>query len=208
MIGWRRAATVAGVVAAGLAAQSCYSPYRMPSLDEPHAMVKIRIVYHDRRGPQLDQVALINGERVEIPIPPVIPGEITRAVPVRPEPLRWDLRTAFFHTVLVSQVQTYTTSESYPCGFGTTMHTCTRSTTHTRTVMVNQRVNDAACEQAAGLLPQVGGIYLMHYDFYAAGRCTLACFHQWPQPDGTFQNGPCEAPPPPPPLPPTKTWGE
>jgi hypothetical protein len=184
-------------VAAVVAAAGCYAPYRLPSLDEPHAMVKIRLAYHTWPGPQLRQVVLINGEQVEVPNPPIAgPSEIARAVPVRPQATRWDVRANFYHTVTVPQQQTYTTTESYPCGFGTSATTCTRTTTHTRTVWVTQTVTDAACESAAGQGPQVNGVYLLHYDFYAHGQCTLACFRQWPQPDGSFQSAPCEPPPP------------
>jgi hypothetical protein len=185
---WLMAASLAAVAA-------CYHPYRMPSPSEPHAMVKVRLVYHSRPGPGLAQHVLINGEQMDIPTPPPVGnGEISRAIPVRLEGLRWDVRSTFFHTVMVPQVQTYTTTSSYPCGTST----CVRSTTQTRTVMVATQVPDATCERAAGLGPQLDAVYLLNFDFYEDQHCTLACFRQLPAPDGTFQNAPCEPPPPPP----------
>jgi hypothetical protein len=184
------------VVLAAAGGNGCYRPYVLPTENEPHALVKVRVVYHASPGPQLSQLVLINNERIELPSPPRLPGEITRAVPVRPMATRWDVRTEFFHTVSVPQIQTYTTTSSYPCG----RSTCTRSQTHTRTVYVHHRIIDAACAQAAGQGPVVGGIYLLNYDFYASGHCTLMCMRQWQQPDGSFRQTPCEpAPPAPPP---------
>jgi hypothetical protein len=170
----------------------------MPSLAEPHAMVKVRLAYHARPGPMLSQLVLINGEDTGIPAPPDLgSGEITRAIPVRPIATRWDLHAEFFHTITVAQTQTTYTTESYPCGrIGNSTSYCTRSIPHTRTVWVTQHVRDAYCEQAAGQAPQVGAVYLLQYDFFAHGHCTLACFRQLPQADGSFLNAPCEPPPP------------
>ena len=183
------------IIAAAVA--GCYRAYVLPAPHEPHAMVKVRVAYHARPGPSLRQLVLINGEAVDIPTPPTgPPGEITRAIPVRPQATRWDVRSTFFHTITVPQTRVETRTESYPCGSGRTPRTCTRSVTHTRTVMVTHTITDASCAQAAGQGPQVEGVYLLQYDFYAHGRCSLVCFRQLPNPDGTFQNTPCEPPPP------------
>jgi len=183
-------AVVAGVAAA-VVVVGCYSPYVLPTENEPHALVKIRVVYHDHPGPELSQLILINDERIDIPHPPRQPGEIARAVPVRPIATRWDIRSEFFHTITVPRTETYTTTSSYPCGNST----CTRTETHTRTVYVQQHVTDAACSQVVDQGPVVGGIYLLHYDFFAHRHCSLLCMRQWEQPDGSFRQTPCEPPP-------------
>jgi hypothetical protein len=192
----RRSAVLLAAALAASGAAGCYRPYVLPRPDEPHAMVKVRVAYHSRPGPSLSQLVLINGEAVDIPTPPTgPPGEITRAIPVRPLATRWDVRSTFSHTVTVPEIRHETRTESYSCGSGRTYRTCTRSVSYTRTVMVTRTIVDGHCEQVAGQGPQVGGVYLLQYDFYAHGRCTLACFRQLPNPDGTFQQTPCEPSP-------------
>jgi hypothetical protein len=54
---------------------------------------------------------------------------------------------------------------------------------------------DATCKRALDQAARPDGVYLLQYDFYASERCTLACFRQWPQPDGSFRNAACEPAP-------------
>jgi hypothetical protein len=170
---------------AALAIAGCHPAYQMPSLAEPHATVKLRIAYHDSPRTQLEQVVLINGHQPEVPPPVTLPGEISRAIPIRLEGTRLDVRTAFYHLITIMQTHT----QSYSCGTNGMM--CTRVVT----VPVTTRINDATCEQAAGLGPQQDAVYLVQYDFYAHARCTLQCLREWPQPDGTFRNTACEPAP-------------
>jgi hypothetical protein len=86
--------------------------------------------------------------------------------------------------------------QTVPCG-DPNEGVCTTPVTETQTVWVSEDFTDAACARAIEQAPQDGAVYLLQFDFYAADRCTLACFRQWPQADGSFQNGPCEAPPAP-----------
>jgi hypothetical protein len=169
----------------------------MPSLAEPHATLKVRVAYHDTPGTQLDQLVLINGHSLPVPPPLSIPGEIARAIPIRLEGARVDVRTVFSHHITVMERRT----ESYQCG--STSYRCGTSTCHranyctrTVTVPVTRTIYDATCKQAAGLAPQQDAVYLLQYDYFANDRCTLACLRQWPQPDGSFRNTPCEPPPP------------
>lgn len=174
--GWSRFVVLAALLAA------CHPAYQAPSLAEPQATLKLRIVYHDTPGTTLDQLVLVNGQVPGVPEPVRLPGEVSRAIPVRLQPTRIDLQSVFFHmtTIMESRVQ------SFPCGpLG---KTCTRFVM----VPVTRRVMDAACERAVGLGPQKDGVYLLQYDYYAHDHCTLACWRQWPQPDGTFRNAPCE----------------
>jgi hypothetical protein len=178
-----RAAALGLALAAPLAA--CHPAYQPPSLTEPQATLKLRIVYHDTPGTQLDQRVLVNGHTPAVPNPVNVPGEISRAIPVRLEGTRVDVSSTFFHLTTTMQMR----PQSYRCG---PYATCTRMVM----VPVTIRVTDAHCEQAAGLGPQRDGVYLLQYDYFAHGRCTLVCMRQWPQADGTFRNGPCEPPPP------------
>ena len=173
---------------------SCIPEYRPPALSDPHAVVKLRLAYHAWSGPQLEQVVLLERYGVkEIPAP-VQNGEgvVTRPVLVRPGLVPWTVRTAFFHTNTTTAIESYTTSESYSCG----KSMCSRSVPHTRTVTRTVRVNDAVCERAIRHAAVQDGIYVLQYDFFADQRCSLHCFRQLQQPDGTLGNVPCEAPPP------------
>ena len=182
---WRAALTFAAV-AATLGA--CHPQYRPPALNEPHAMMKVRIAYHAADGPNLRQLVLINNHVADVPLPPSLPGDIARAVPVSPVATTVELRSIFFHTAITQQMVT----ESYSCGTGTAMRTCTRSVW--RTVPVE--IVHAACSRTLSTTPQAGAIYLLQYDYLGPDACTLACFREDPQPDGSFRHTPCEPAPP------------
>jgi hypothetical protein len=173
------------VVVALLGVSACHPAYQPPSLAEPHATLKLRVVYHHTPGTQLNHLVLVNGHNAGVPEPVYVPGEIARAIPVRLEGTRIDVRSTYSHTITTMRM----TTQTYSCGVG---RTCSRMVT----VPVTTRVTDAHCAQAAGLGPQRDAVYLLQYDYYGHGQCTLACMRQWPQPDGTFRNGPCDPPPP------------
>jgi hypothetical protein len=168
------------LIACGLS--SCIPEYRPPSLSEPHAVVKVRLAYHAWSGPELEQVVLIGAYGVkEIPTP-VQGGEgvVARPVLVRPGAVPWTVRTAFFHISTTTRTEVYQTGESVP---------------QTRTVTETFRENDAVCERAIRHLAVQNGIYILQYDFFADQRCSLHCFRQVQQPDGTLGNVPCEPAP-------------
>ena len=186
-----RLPTVMFLLAGGIA--GCVPQYRPPTLSEPHAVVKVRVAYHDWPGPQVEQMTLVDGHAVQdLPAPPQGgEGVVTRAVLVRPGATAWTIKTAFFHTNTVTRTETYNTTQSYPCG----RSTCSRSTPHTRTVNQVVRVNDAVCETGMRQSTSVGAMYILQYDFFADQRCQLHCFEQVPQADGSVGNVPCrEAP--------------
>jgi hypothetical protein len=175
-----------------LAATGCHPRYEPPSLAEPHATIKARLVYHTASGRQIAQAVLINDHAADLPSPITIPGEVARAVLVRLESTRVSVDTTFYHVAYVTRL----VSQSYSCGsFNGVTRTCTRMVPR----LVATRVNDGSCEQVAGLGPRRDAVYLMQYDYFAPGRCTLACFREEPQPDGSFRNGPCDPPTPAPP---------
>jgi hypothetical protein len=194
----RRAPVVVALALLAMGGAACRPRYEPPLLTEPHATAKLRIAYHHVPPTTLEQLVLINGHVADVPPPVTVPGEVSRAIPLRLEGTGVDVRTSFYHMVTTYQTRTETyvcSTTTYPCGNST----CTRSETCTRTVTVpvTVRVSDGQCAQAAGLGPQRDGVYLLQYDYYDAGRCSLACLREWPQPDGTFRNSPCEPPPPP-----------
>jgi hypothetical protein len=167
-----------------LGVTGCHTAYEMPSLSEPHATAKIRIAYHHSPGTNLEHLVLLNGHSLPVPLPPIVPGEVSRGIPIRLEPAQYEVRAGFFHLVTVMQTHT----ETYSCGPNAT---CTRMVT----TPVLTRVYDENCPRATSFAPQRDAVYLLQYDYFGSDRCTLACLREWPQPDGSFRNAPCEPAP-------------
>jgi hypothetical protein len=90
---------VLAAFSAGLLLAGCLPQYREPRWDEPHAVVKVRLAYHDWPGPSLDQQVTI-GQYSEVNLPTPVrtgSGVVTRAVLVRPGNVEWFFRSAFYH---------------------------------------------------------------------------------------------------------------
>jgi hypothetical protein len=163
---------------------SCRHPYREPSPNEPHALVKIRVQHHLQLGPRLETFVHLDEETLQHA------DADTFAVRVRPKISRFDFGSTFFHTT--SQLRTRQVSERYPCGSsykGSTQY-CTRYRTETYTETV--RVVDGACGASLQMLPLVGTTYLLQYDFYDRSQCSVKCFVQSPREDGEFDLTRCE----------------
>jgi hypothetical protein len=164
-----------------LCVSACTRPYQQPAPNEPHAVVKVRLAYHDHPGPSLTEKVRLNEFGIELP-----PDENLRAVPVisairvRPERNDWSIATTFYHTYTTSRSESY----SYSCG----QTTCrsTRQVTQTHTAV------DGSCERQMSILPRQGGVYLLQYDYLSHEQCSLNCIEQVPNTDGTFANRPCE----------------
>jgi hypothetical protein len=165
------------VLAAVAVLAGCYRAYVLPSRNEPQAVVKVRVSYHSQPGPQLSQRVLINGERIEIPTPP-------QGAPRGDQPCRTGAAgpdaLGCGGDVLSRDVGSTATdgtySENYHCGYARAASTCTKSSTRTRTVWVAHKMIDATCSRAMLQAPQIDGVYLVQFDFYASGHCTLSCF--------------------------------
>jgi hypothetical protein len=182
----RRAANLTVTAALSLASGLACGPPRFvePKASDPHAVVKIRVVYHARPGPSLRetitldtfQVAQGSAERqIEYPF--------TRALRVPPRPTRWGVNATFYHSES-RQVQVQV-AERYACGtyqsgsgpYATTItNYCTRYRTETRTQSVP--VDDAVCNESLNQVVRAGAAYLVQYDFYDEGKCTLTCSEQ------------------------------
>ena len=200
-------------------ATGCVRRYSEPAPNEPHALVRIRVVHHTVGGPQLEETVRLNGYAIDMPpVPATAPA--TWAVRVRPEATTWRFGTTFFHIQHRQVLRTHT--RQVPCGtttggYGRSTYTQTRycSQTEQRWETVAERIVDAACDASSMHLPQVGGAYILQYDYYGHGQCTAQCLRQIPAPDGvSFRLMPCGASEPPgivgpmPPLPALTSGGE
>jgi hypothetical protein len=199
----QRLLSVIALVALG----GCARAYVQPTPNEPHAVLKFRLVHHDVPGPNLGMELrlgehVLGRERIAARRgTPLSPS--TTAHRVRPELAQIEIRTAFTHQV--SRPATRQVSERYACGtqttgFGTNQRSTTRYCTRNRTEHY-QRVDtvvDGACRVGGAFLPQVGQTYIVQYDYYAHERCTAQVFQQLARPDGSFHLVPvAEATPPP-----------
>lgn len=163
-----------------LATVGCVHPYEEPSPTDPHAVVKVRLVYHDWPGPQLRETVRLNEFDIMLPQDENRrTSPVTHPVRIRPEVADWHIASAFYHTYTTTQLQTST----YSCG----QTTCSRTTP----VTVTHTVPDGSCEQRATFAPAAGEIYLLQYDFLAPEQCTLLCMRQVPLREGQFTNEPC-----------------
>ena len=190
--------TVMAVMASALG--GCVRHYREPSLGEPHALVRVRIVRHSWAGPMIDESVRLGSYAISMPREGPEPS--IRAVRVRPELAEWRFETNFFHIEQRPQLETY--RESYSCGSQTSYsgghshsqpRTCYR--TRSRTVYRTVQVPHASCRTGLRHLPMAGAAYLIEYDFMGDGQCTAQCFRQIPQPGGRFRLLPCGAAEPP-----------
>ncbi|MGE0325855.1 MAG: hypothetical protein AB7K71_01965 [Polyangiaceae bacterium] len=180
--------------------------YVEPAPDEPHAIVKLRTLYADRPGRNLDELVTVDGDRLDLEEP----GESTRTngFRVRTGFAAVKVDSDFFDTETHMVRESYQASEQYYCGtqqsgFGANKYTtskyCTRYVTKYRNKWVTVRHPRGACGGQVNLAPNPGDVYLLQYTFSGPGSCELTCVRQHFTAPGQFQNTPCEyvAPPPP-----------
>lgn len=197
-------------------ALGCVHEYRPPTVEEPHAVVKLRRTYDALAGTRLAERADVDtkdeatsGRVLQTQVDATL-GATPRidGVLVHPGPLRLDVGSSFFHLenrqVQESyQVQVpYPTTESYDCssGYGATRsyRTCTRMVTHYRsetryrTVTRAVEVSDGECRAGVIFRPLAGRVYLVDYGYRGPGSCAITCVEQHVVAgDGQFESAPC-----------------
>lgn len=197
----------------------CVKRYEFPGPDQPHALVKIRRVYHMVSGTTLDEVVTVNGYQVtQRQVASALASPAHQVQRVHPEPGQWQVAAAFHHSEMRSFQERYTEniprqemehrmeSESYSCGssYGSSApRTCTRMVSRSRLVTKYRqetkyrwvikpvRVEDGACAAAFSYTPRPNEIYLLQFTFVAAGNCSLTCKRQTRDPAGREQLLPC-----------------
>jgi hypothetical protein len=189
---------------------ACVPEYRPPTLSEPHALIKIRRTYDTAGGVKLRELLLVDDHsalRDEVPAQLAGSPRIDVTL-VHPIPATFVMKSRFFHleSRLVDETyyeqESYQDTESYSCGSGTSYQSCTRSVTRYRSVprhrMVTKlvEVTNAECEAQRRFAPATDKVYLLQYSFQENRACSMSCFEQVPNSDGSFQNLPCPAAPP------------
>lgn len=192
----------------------CVPPYKPPTANQPHAIVKLRRSYDTTAGTtlqesvQIDEHAALGKSAAAV----VATAPRTDAILVHPVPSTFVFNSGFSHTearlVQESYQESHTTYdyESYDCssGFGSSKsyRTCSRMVPHTRyetkyrTVWRQVQVSDGQCASGIRFSPHDAHVYLLQYTYHAQSVCSLSCFEQVEQEPGTFQNLPCPAAPP------------
>lgn len=199
-----RLSPVSGVMLLGAALLACHGNalvprYAEPEADEPHAIVKLRSLYLDHPGEQLDELVTVGGDRIDLAAPTA--ATRTNAFRVRPETTAVEIESDFFDVERHMVRESYQVSEQYYCGtqrsgFGSNTYTtskyCTRSVTKYRNKWVTVRHPRGACRKQIDLSPKPGDVYLLQYTFNGPGLCELSCVRQRFSGPGQFQNQPCE----------------
>jgi len=190
---------------------ACIPQYHPPTLSEPHAVIKVRRTYDTIAGTRLRESLLVDDHRAfaaEVPSGLASAPRIDSSL-VHPVPATFGMASSFFHqemrTVQESYFvqEPYSSYESYNCGTGTSYRSCSRSVTHYRSVTRHRWVTkmvdvvDAECQAGQRFAPAADRVYLLQYSFQEHRACSLSCFEQVPNSDGTFRNLACPVAPAP-----------
>lgn len=193
---------------------ACIPEYHPPTLAEPHATIKVRRTYDTQAGSTLHELLLVDDHSALVSEVPASLASAPRidASLVYPTPATFAMSSRFFHEEMREVDETYyeqepySDYESYDCssGYGTNAvhRSCSRSITRYRSVPRYRRVSklvdvtDAECQATRRFSPAVDRVYLMQYSYQEHRACSLSCFEQMPNSDGTFTNAPCPTAPP------------
>jgi len=197
----------------------CVKAYQAPALNEPHALLKLRRVFHAGPGTWRDFTIYIGDERLSeerASTRPAPPGH--SATRVRPGPVRVTFGSTFWHTEMRWVSETYTESVPYTEleTYSETVHhgcpaanlTCSRQETRTRSVTRYRTetktrmvwkpfdVVDDRCQRYAIQAFDPGHTYTMQYTYAGASRCSITCLEQFKSdaPEGSAYR-PCRVPP-------------
>ena len=200
--------------ACALTMAACVPPYKPPTADQPHAILKLRRSYDTTAGVRLresveidEHSALRQDDSARMAQTPR-----TDSILAHPLPADFKVNSGFYHTETQMVRESYQEStttydmESYDCssGFGNnkSYRTCTRSVPHThyetkyRNVWKQVEVSDGQCSSELRFAPRDQHVYLLQYTYHNHSVCSLSCFVQLQGAGGTFQNLACPVAPP------------
>jgi hypothetical protein len=172
------------MAALALLGAGCVHGYPQPSLDEPHAEVRIRVTHHDEPGPLFEEP--IRMGPFDVSLAEVEPGVREGAMRVRAEPIVWTFRTRYYHWAtrtsreLAWQAPAVPPSSS-PLGPAPPMPAPV-PVTDSRSQPV--RVWDGGCWTNMPQRPLAGAAYLVEYDFVGFHDCRASCQRLLPGPNG------------------------
>ncbi|MAQ14730.1 MAG: hypothetical protein CMN30_08030 [Sandaracinus sp.] len=159
-----------------------------PAPGDPHATVKVRMVYHSPPETLLAERVMIDDGRLDEGSFGGGSGTNVRAVRVAPGVHRWRVRSVFSHNETRMVQEQYT--ERYQCGtqrMGNRDQPRYCNRTKYRTVQKTERILDARCDIDQTHVVDHGTVYVAQYDFYEHDHCQLSWFRQVTNADGSFQ---------------------
>jgi hypothetical protein len=178
-----------------LVLSGCVRAYRPPSLEEPHAVLKLRRSYAAIYGERLSEVLLIDKRRAFSRYDAAGSATLPRnaAVLIHPKPAQIVVGADFTHQEWRWISETYYETEYFTVYDSYQRRSVTQSRQVPRTRMVQRLVTitDARCKAKYGLEPEAGRTYLLQYTFQDDEVCQLACYEQLPGPGDTFQQVRC-----------------
>jgi hypothetical protein len=187
-------------VALACALAGCVKAYQAPSVNEPHALLKVRRVYHGAPGSWYQSSIYIGDELLSTEDGSTRPAPARNsATLVRPGAIRVTVGSSFWHTEhhWVSEVYTedvpYTATETYvensmigcPTGVLSCARTATRTVikyrteTKSRMVWKTVHVKDDDCQRFAVRKFEPNHIYALQYTYAGASHCTITCLEQY-----------------------------
>lgn len=179
-------------------------PYLQPRPDEPHALVKVRVAYHESYGSGLQHAVYLNALSVSVPLPKgSVETPYTTSLRVAPGRASWRFTAAFHHeerrmsqrlTPLPGPVSCSRPPTS--AGADSPLHgplaaSCTSQPAATQTEFTTHSVVDADCTATTEHEARAGEVYLLQYDFYGDEQCSLRCYEQREADGGEFELLPC-----------------
>lgn len=206
--------SVGVVLALALVSQAaaCVPGYRPPTLDQPHATLKLRRTYDQASGTTLHERSFVNGQVLDVAEVPAQLAQAPRidAALIHPAPSTFAVSSLFFHIEPQQVLESYLDNESYyessydcGAGYGVALSdagcsppvTRYRNSSPTRWVTKIVQVADGYCQASTRFWPKPEHVYLLQYNYQEHAACSLSCFEQVKSPDGSFRNLPCPSAP-------------
>lgn len=185
----------------------CRPPaYVQPTPEQPHAILKLRHVVHQKGGASYASSVWVGRFAVDERTLGDEQAESSSIhLRVRPNPDAFMVRGRSYHMEYKTVTRYRSEQESYSCpqqkcsgGFGTTPRSCyTAYNTCTRSRQVPYQtqewvpVTNDQCEAAFPFAPQAQKTYLLQFDYLGENQCKLSCFAQVANPAGDFTLTPC-----------------
>lgn len=168
--------------------------YVQPTSTEPHAVVTVRVLHHERPGPDLRHMVTLNTVILDLGEPDD-DASITGTVRVRPEPLQWRFESTFSHQDERTHMETVQATERYPCGTPPRIDSrqCTRQVPRHQWRTDTETIVDGTCSAAMALFAEPGQRYVVQFEYLAGGECHARCFRPVTAADGTAREAPCRA---------------
>jgi len=167
-------------------------PYVQPAENEPHALLEMRHVVHQHRGPMYGASTTLKGEVIDEHTLATAQHDLdTNAwtMRIRPEIATYAVGGHSYHMEQRQVRESRQVPETYSCpqqqctytpttNCTTVYNTCTRYHTEYYTVTRTVPVDDDACMRSVTFAPIVGRSYVIQFDYLGGNACEARCFEK------------------------------